>query len=154
MCLCTYLPTSRRNILFLSVFNVYQYISIYAKEREKRRIRNVETMISFNSGSSSFCFSLSQIVFSHHTRRKTKKVHKSPHRKKNNNNSKREQQQQQQRDRSQWGFFLVLQTKHLDHTIEMVNKEKICIKKNIFYHNNKHVTSKRLSVRVFFFFFL
>lgn len=48
---------------------------------------------------------------------------------------------------------MVLQTKHLDHTIEMVNKEKIRIKKNIFYHNNKHVTSKRLSVRVFFFFF-
>lgn len=132
-----YLPTLRRNILFLSVFDIYQFFGIREREREKkRRIRNVGTMISFNSRFLHLFFS-NRILLSH---QEGKKVHKSPHRKKNNNNnSKREQQQQQ---RQEPGGFFGPSDKHLDHTIEMVNKEKICIKKNIFYHNNKHVTSR------------
>lgn len=146
MCLCTYLPILRRNVLFLSVFNVYQFLDVREREREKRKIRNVKSMISFNSGFLLFFF-FSPFLKSYSPitpgGKKGEGTQITTSRKKSN-----EQQRQEP------GVFLVLQTKHLDHTIEMVNKEKICIKKNIFYHNNKHVTSKRLSVRVFFFFFL
>lgn len=64
----------------------------------------------------------SQIVFSHHTMRKKKEgtqITTSPKKKTTIVN----EQQQQQRDMSQ-GFFFGPSDKHLDHTIEMVNKKK------------------------------
>lgn len=83
--------------------------------------------------------------------RKKKKKHKSPHLEKNDNNSKREQQQQQRQEPG--GFFLVLQTKHLDHTIEMVNKEKICIKKTFSTITTSMLHQNVCLSGIFFFFF-
>lgn len=75
-------------------------ISIYAKERERS-----------------------------HQEGKKEKEHKSPHREKTTTTIVNESSSSSKETGAR-GFFLVLQTKHLDHTIEMVNKKKICIKKH------------------------
>lgn len=64
----------------------------------------------------------SQIVFSHHTMRKKKEgtqITTSP--KKKDNNSKRAAAAA---ERHEPGVFFGPSDKHLDHTIEMVNKKK------------------------------
>lgn len=119
MCLCTYLPILRRDILFLSVFQcLFRYTQ--KREIEKKRILNVKTMHSFNSEFLLllFFFSLSCIVFSHHTRRKKKeKEHNSPHRKKKkkiDNNSNEQQQRQEPDGGFFWSFrqnILIIQSK-------------------------------------------
>lgn len=73
-----------------------------------------------------FFFFFSQIVFSRHTRRKkektqitTSKIKKKPTTIATSSS----------RETGARGDFFGPSDKHLDHTIEMVNKEKICIKK-------------------------
>lgn len=104
----TYLPILKRNVLFLSVFNVYQFLDIRKREREgekKKRIRNVKTMISFNSGFLLlfiFPFLKSSSPITLGGKKEGPQITAS--KKKIDNNSKREQQQQQQKQEP-GGFF-------------------------------------------------